>query len=65
MPNPTGTLGDEASMLAHAASYGVMWRLLPAAPPRPTSTVVWSERVWKTWGLGESPRHSHKHGGAA
>ena len=52
-PTPPGRLGTEASMLAHAASYGVIWE--PALPPPPErlQTVVWTERNWMRWHMGK------------
>lgn len=45
-----GRIGDEASMIAHVAAYGVVFRPTPVYPERVNPDTVWTEREWSRWG---------------
>jgi hypothetical protein len=52
----TGRLGDEASMIAHVAMFGVTWVPEPAFPEPDPSTTIWTERVWSQWTMVDGSR---------
>lgn len=60
----TARIGSEASMIAHAASYGVVWHPEEKRLGPPVSTVTWSDPKWRQWGSGPIRRHGeHKRRG--
>ena len=54
-----GRLGDDASMLAHVAAFGVIWAPAPKPPKRRKSTAKWTERKWSTWQTGNPGHWTH------